>query len=137
MGLSFEEIAEQIGRVGRGQAQAIVTIPDGVTFPSNYRISKQACHKAFTRAITRTPALNVEELRTIDTARSEEMFLNLQPGIRKGNARAIEVGIRVLDHTAKINGYAAPQRHELTGKDGKPLTLVQLLDAIGDMPDEE
>src|SRR6516225_6994411 len=124
MGLSFEEIAEQIGRVGRGQAQAIVTIPDGVTFPPNYRISKQACHKAFIRAMARTPALNVEELRKIDTARSEEMFLNLQPGIRKGNARAIEVGIRVLDHTAKINGYAAPQRHELTGKDGKPLTLV-------------
>ena len=75
--------------------------------------------------------------RASHTARSEEMFLNLQPGIRKGNARAIEVGIKVLDHTAKINGYAAPQRHELTGKDGKPLTLVQLLDAIGDIPDEE
>lgn len=137
VGFSFEEIAEQIGRVGRGHAQAIVAIPDGVTFPPDYRISKQACHKAFTRAIARTPALNVEELRKIDTARSEEMFLNLQPGIRKGNARAIEVGIRVLDHAAKINGYAAPQRHELTGKDGKPLTLVQLLDAIGDIPDEE
>jgi hypothetical protein len=137
MGFSFEEIANQISRVGRGQAQAIVTIPDGVTFPSDYRISKQACHKAFTKAIARTPALNVEELRKVDNARSEEMFLNLQPGIRKGNPRAIEVGIRVLDHAAKINGYAAPQKHELTGKDGKPLTLVQLLDAIGEIPDEE
>jgi hypothetical protein len=55
----------------------------------------------------------------------------------KGNARAVEVGIKVLDHAAKIQGYAALQRHELTGKDGKPLTLVQLLEAIGPIPDEE
>jgi len=137
MGFSFDEISEQIGRVGRGQAQAIVTIPEGVTFPPDYRISKQACFKAFNRAIAKTPAPNVEELRIVDNARSEEMFLNLQPGIRKGNARAIEVGVRVLEHAAKINGYTAPQRHELTGKDGKPLTLVQLLDTIGDVDDEQ
>ena len=30
---------------------------------------------------------------------------------------------------------SAPQRHELTGKDGKPLTLVQLLEAIGPISD--
>jgi hypothetical protein len=59
------------------------------------------------------------------------MFLNLQPGIRKGNPRSIEAGVKVLRHAAQINGYAAPQRHELTGKDGTPLTLVQLLEAVG------
>jgi hypothetical protein len=137
MGFTFDEISEQISRVGRGQAQAIVTIPEGVTFPPDYSISRQACHKAFTKAIAKLPTLNVEELRKVDNARSEEMFLNLQPGIRKGNPRAIEIGIRVLDHAAKINGYTAPQKHELTGKDGKPLTLVQLLNTIGDIPDEE
>jgi hypothetical protein len=60
--------------------------------------------------------LEVEEFRKLDTARSEDMFMNLQPAIRKGNARAVEVGIKVLDHTAKINGYAGPQKHELTGQ---------------------
>ena len=63
--------------------------------------------------------------------------MSLQPGIRKGAAHSVEVGIRLLDHSAKINGYAAPQRHELTGKDGKPLTLVQLLEAVGPIADEE
>jgi hypothetical protein len=63
--------------------------------------------------------------------------MNLQPGIRRGNPRAVEVGIKVLDHTAKINGYAAAQKHELTGKDGKPLTLVQLLEAVGPITDED
>jgi hypothetical protein len=45
--------------------------------------------------------------------------MNLQPSIRKGNPRAVEVGIKVLDHVARINGYAAPQKHELTGEDGQ------------------
>lgn len=76
-------------------------------------------------------------MRKLDHARSEEMFLNLQPNIRKGSPRAIEVGVKLLDHTARINGYAAPQKHELTGKDGQPLTLVQLLEAVGPIPDED
>jgi hypothetical protein len=137
MGLSFEEMAEQITRVGRNKSPALVAIPQGVTFPENYSITRQACHKAFRKALARQPALELEELRKLDNARSEEMFLNLQPGIRKGNVRAIEVGLKVLDHSAKINGHAAPQRHELTSKDGKPLTLVQLLDAVGEIGDEE
>ena len=137
MGLSFDAIAEQIARAGRRQAQAIVTIPEGVTFPPDFQISRQACHKAFKKAVAREPSLAVDEFRKLDTDRCEEMFLNLQPGIRKGNPRSVEAGVKVLRHTAQINGYAAPQRHELTGKDGKPLTLVQLLEAIGPISEEE
>jgi hypothetical protein len=137
MGLSFDAISEQVTRVGRGQAQPIVALPEGLNFPSDYTISRQACHKAFRKAIAREPSLAVDELRKLDNSRSEELFLNLQPSIRKGNARAVEVGIKLLDHTARINGYAAPQKHELTGKDGKPLTLVQLLEAIGPISNED
>ena len=137
MGLSFEAIAEHITGVGCGLQQAITTIPQGLTFPADYQISKQACHKAFRKAIGREPSLEVEDFRKLDTARCEEMLMNLQPGIRKGNVRSVEAGIKVLDHTAKINGFAAPNRHELTGKDGKPLTLVQLLNAIGPIADED
>ena len=137
MGLSFDATAEQIGRVGRGQAQALVEIPAGVTFPPDNLITRQACHKAFRRGIAREPALEVEEMRKLDTARAEEMFMNLQPGIRKGHPRAIEIGIKLLDHSAKIHAYAAPQKHELTGKDGQPLTLVQLLKEMGPIPEED
>ena len=136
IGLSFDAIADQITRVGRRQAQAIVAIPDGVTFPPDFQISRQACHKAFRKAVAREPSLAAEEFRKLDTARCEEMFLNLQPGIRNGNPRSVEAGVKVLRHNAQINGYGAPQRHELTGKDGKPLTLVQLLVAIGPISDE-
>ena len=137
MGLAFDAIAEQLTRVGQRLAQSITPLPPGVTFPADYMISKQACHKAFRRAIAREPALAADEFRKLDSARCEEMFLNLQPGIRKGNPRSVEAGVKVLRHAAQINGYAAPQRHELTGKDGKPLTLVQLLEAVGPIPDED
>ncbi len=137
IGLTFDAIADQIARVGRRQAQAIVAIPGGVTFPPDFQISRQACHKAFRKAVAREPSLAAEEFRKLDTARCEEMFLNLQPGIRKGNPRSVEAGVKVLRHNAQINGYAAPQRHELTGEDGKPLTLVQLLEAIGPISDEQ
>jgi hypothetical protein len=137
MGLSFDAIAEQIGRVGRGRAQALVEIPAGLTLPPDYTISRQACHKAFKKAIAREPSLELEEFRKLDTERAEEMFMNLQPAIRKGNPRAIEIGVKLLDHTAKIQGYASPQRHELTGKDGQPLTLLQALKVIGPIPDED
>ncbi len=110
MGLSFEAISEQVTRVGRGQAQPITPIPDGLSFPPDYQISRQACHKAFRKAIAREPSLAVEELRMIDQARSEDMFMNLQLGIRKGNLRAIETGVKVLEHQSRTNGYAAPHR---------------------------
>jgi hypothetical protein len=137
MGLSFDSIAEQITRIGRGEAHSMSPMPIDVTFPPDYTISRQGCHKAFRKAIAREPSLELEEFRKLDNARCEEMFMNLQPSIRKGNPRAVEVGMKLLDHAARINGYAAPQRHELTGKDGKPLTLVHLLNEIGPISEED
>ena len=69
MGLSFDAIAEQITRFGRGQAQPIVAIPEGVKFGPDYTISRQACHKAFKKAIAREPSLAVEEFRKLDNSR--------------------------------------------------------------------
>lgn len=113
MGFSFEEIAEHITSVGRGQAQPAVATLD-IDFPADYQISKQACHRAFKKALTREPALEVVELRKLDTQRCEEMYLNLQPAIRKGDPPAVAAGVKVLSHKAKLNGYAVPQKHELT-----------------------
>jgi hypothetical protein len=81
MGLSFDSIAEQLSRFGRGLAAPIVALPEGLKFPSDYSISRQACHKAFRKAIAREPALAIDELRKLDNSRSEELYLNLQPAI--------------------------------------------------------
>jgi len=135
MGLSFQDIADRITSIRRGQAQPMTKIAEGITFPTDYRISKQACHRAVKKAIAREPSLELEELRKIDDARCEDMWMNLQPGIRKGNTRSIEVGVKVLGHRARISGLAAPEKHEVTGKDGKPLTMLQVLQVLGPIPD--
>jgi hypothetical protein len=114
MGLSFEEIAEQITRVGQGKSLAMVTVPPGVTFPEDYSISRQACHQHYSEEIARQPSLELDALRKLYNARFEEMYLNLQSGIRKGHERAIEAGAKVLGQAARINGIAAPQRDERT-----------------------
>src|ERR1700730_6436985 len=82
------------------------------------------------------PSLELEECRKLDTERAEEMLMNLQPAIRKGNPRAIEIGVKLLDHMAKTNGFASPLRHELPGKAVQPRTLLQVLKVIGQIPDE-
>src|SRR5882762_7832570 len=64
----------------------------------------------------------------------------------KGDARSIEVGVRVLVHKADLNGYRAPAKleiagkQEMTGKGGGALTLEivrQFLDATGQEDDEK
>lgn len=123
---SFEEIAEHITHVGRGQAQPMVVTSD-ISFPADYQISRQACHRAFKKALAREPALEVVELRKLDTQRCEEMYLSLQPAIRKGDPPAVAVGVKVLSHKAKLNGYAAPQKHELTSNSP---TVTRKLDHV-------
>jgi hypothetical protein len=51
------------------------------------------------------------------------MFLSLQPGIRNGDPRSVEVGVKVLAHKEEINGYKAPGKIEVTGRQGGPLTI--------------
>jgi hypothetical protein len=62
-------------------------------------------------------------MRKIDTARCEEIYMNLQPALRKGQPAAVLAGIRVLGHKARINGYSAPQKLEVTGRDGAPVPV--------------
>src|SRR5260370_23649099 len=123
-GMSFDQISEHITKVGRGQAQPMVVTSD-ITFPADYQISRQACQKAFKKALAREPALEVEELRKLDSQRCEEMYLSLQPALRKGDPPAVAVGVKVLGHKAKINGYAAPQKHGLTSNN---VTVTRKLD---------
>jgi hypothetical protein len=53
----------------------------------------------------RQPAIDAEVFRKEDTARLEDMYLKLQPGISNGDPRHIDTAVRVLAHKAKLNGY--------------------------------
>lgn len=86
--------------------------------------------------MAREPSISADQLRKLDAARCEELYMNLQPAVRKGNPRAVEACVKVLRHSAQLFGYNMPQRHEVTGRDGKPLTILNLLEAIGPFDDE-
>jgi hypothetical protein len=126
IGMGFQAIAEHVMRVGRGEQQSMVALPDEALFGERYRISAQAIHRAFKRAIERAPNAEAEQHRKLDTERCETMFLSLQTGIRQGDTKSIEAGVRVLVHKAKINGYVAPSKLEVTGANGAiPITVIQ------------
>ena len=47
-----------------------------------------------------------------------------KPGIKKGDAKAIEAGVRVLTLKAKVLGYSSPEKVELTGTAGAPIPVA-------------
>ena len=115
LGMGYQAIADHIVGVAQGAQKAFVPVPQDAHFPQGYQISVQAVHKAFRRAMVRLPNAEAAELRKLDSERLEEMFLSLQAGIRQGDPRSIEVGVKVLTHKAEMNGYKAPARIDMTG----------------------
>ena len=115
LGMGYQAIADHIVEVAQGRRKAMAPVPQDAQFPEGYQISMQAVHRAFRRAIVRLPNAEAAELRKLDSERLEEMFLSLQAGIRQGDPRSIEVGVKVLTHKAEMNGYKAPARVDMTG----------------------
>jgi hypothetical protein len=115
LGMGYQAIADHIVEVAQGRQKAMAPVPQDAQFSEGYQISMQAVHRAFRRAIVRLPNAEAAELRKLDSERLEEMFLSLQAGIRKGDPRSIEVGVKVLVHKAEMNGYKAPARVDMTG----------------------
>src|SRR5262249_25785590 len=115
LGMGYQAIADHIVGVAHGQQKALVPVPEAVIFSEGYSISAQAVHRAFRRALVRLPNAEAAELRKLDSERLEDMLLSLQPGIRQGDPRSVEVAVKVLAHKAEINGYKAPARVEMSG----------------------
>lgn len=108
-GFSYEAIAEQITQVGRGQKVPVTPLPEGVSFPPDYRITAMGCHKATRRALRRAPSQEANEMRRFDTDRCEDMYLFLTPGIRQGDPQSVRAAVNVLAHKAAINGYKSAE----------------------------
>ena len=115
LGMGYQAIADHIVGVAHGQQKALVPVHEGVIFSEGYSISAQAVHRAFRRALVRLPNAEAAELRKLDSERLEDMLLSLQPGIRQGDPRSVEVAVKVLAHKAESNGYKAPARVEMSG----------------------
>jgi hypothetical protein len=123
LGMGYQTIADHIVGVAEGHQKAIVPVPEGAPFPERYRISMQAVHLAFRRGIVRLPNAEAAELRKLDSERLEEMFLSLQAGIRRGDSKSVDAGVRVLAHKARLNGYEAPKSVEVGGREGGAIPI--------------
>jgi hypothetical protein len=121
---SFDTIAELLTKAGRGDHVPTVVLPENVTFPPNYRISKMACCKAYRSRMEHEPNLEAEEHRRLDTERCEEMFFAMQANVRKGDTKSVEAAVRVLGHKAELLGLKRPTRVEMTGKDEGPMSVA-------------
>ena len=55
--VSFAHAARHITAVVRGQEPPLIPLFPGITFPSDYRISAAACHKAIAELSTVNPSL--------------------------------------------------------------------------------
>jgi len=121
-GLSMAAIAVHISRVGQNQEQALSPVPDVVVFPPNYHFSESAAFKAYHKVMDRQPAIDAAVFRKEDTARLEDMYLKLQPGISNGDPRHIDAGVRVLAHKAKLNGYAVDPE-QVSNSGGLQITI--------------
>jgi len=105
MGMSYEAIATHITAVGRGE-QPVVPLLDGVTFPTNYKISKPSVFLAVKAALAAAPRHEAEEYRQLQTDRCEEFLLALQPGIRTGSPPHVSSAVKVLQHQADLQGLS-------------------------------
>ena len=73
--------------------------------------------------------LEAQALRVLWMSRYEEAWAHLQPGMRKGNPRAIEVGMRVAERAAKLAGLDMPTKVAVRDPEGHgiPLEAIRMM----------
>jgi hypothetical protein len=125
-GLTYRQIAAVLTSLARGEmtpASAGIDLPPDVTFPPGYSINHQRVFELVRQALDRFPMLEAAALRTLWMSRYEEAWAHLQPGMRKGNPRAIEVGMKVAERAAKLAGLDMPAKLAITEPDDGRIPL--------------
>jgi len=106
-GASFREIARLLTEAGNGDVIVLSRLPEpDFIFPSRYRISAKACHKAFWKAMYRLPNHEAAEAIKLEVRRCEEMYARLAAGIARGNPASMDSALKILERKARVLGYA-------------------------------
>jgi hypothetical protein len=85
--------------------------------PVGYTISMKRVFELVRQALERYPMLEAQALRVLWMSRYEEAWAHLQPSMRKGNPRSIEVGMKVAGEAGgsryadESGGQGRWQRH--------------------------
>ena len=65
------------------------------------------------------------------------MFWSVQPGIKRGDHKAVSAGVQVLSLKAKVIGYQAPTKIELLGNRSAPITIETVREIINRVEEED
>ncbi|WP_051165464.1 hypothetical protein [Nocardia testacea] len=105
-GLAYDQIAERLGYSDRsGAFRAVQAVLD-----------RQESHAA-------------EELRKIEDARLDLLWLKAFPGVMAGDVKSIEVAARLHDRRARLHGLSAPQRVQVQAEGVTQLELTTRVQA--------
>ncbi len=77
---------------------------------------RRGAYRAVTTALKRATEDNNEladELRTLELERLDKYLTTLKAKIRKGDTRAIDTALRIMDRRAKLLGLDAPAKSEV------------------------
>jgi len=118
--VSFAHAARHITAVVQGQEPPLIPLFPETTFPSDYKISAAACHKAYCRALNREPKLGVEHLRADLMLKLNQLWSAAQPGIRQGDPRAIAVAARIVETMSSLGGVASGTPSLPDARESKP-----------------
>ena len=99
--------------VAKRRAQALELRISGMSYRAiadAMQCADSTAYELVQSALREIPAQNVEILRTEHDAMIRRLFAKLMPRIDKGEPRAIEVGVKLLERLAKLHGLDAPTR---------------------------
>lgn len=113
MGLNYTQIAQKLGW-NSGQS------------------AWNACDAALKRTIQDT----ADDVRKLELERLDAMFVPVYGNALRGDLMALSAAINIMNRRAKLLGLDAPERKELTGKDGSDLILAAPTIIIGGAGEE-
>lgn len=111
------------------RAKAVALRREGKTFPEIGKIlgfSPQRAHKIISETLDHLNVLFVAdaaELRQQQLDQIAALKEALWKAGKRGELGKVDRLVKLMDREAKLAGLDAPDRHELTGKDGKPLEV--------------
>lgn len=74
--------------------------------------------------LAKLAAASAEDVRALELARLDEVTLQMTRQMRTGSVAAAQTLIRAQERRARLLGLDAPVRSELSGLDGKPISVT-------------
>ena len=71
-------------------------------------------------------------MRTLELERLDKLWFAMYRQATQGNQGAVDRCIRIMERRAKLLGLDAPTKTELSTKDDKPISIIEVILPRGD-----